>query len=158
MQNFLIRALLTKGGANSHGCQPFFSRDQRVGSAKEIIGSLQLSFHIYLYKEPHANVLQSYDGWNHYQPPYEPPKFNGELPKFEGGGLKVYTGNCHCGAVTLAVKTKPFPEVEVKEDNCSICQRVSPHYLAFIRNTCRNPHRLLLYFSSHYLCPMTNDL
>ncbi|RAL03946.1 GFA family protein [Aspergillus ibericus CBS 121593] len=46
-------------------------------------------------------------------------------PTLEVGseGWKVYTGGCHCGAVGVTVRTKPLPEIEVKEDNCSICQR-----------------------------------
>ncbi|KAJ5647587.1 hypothetical protein N7490_003959 [Penicillium lividum] len=52
---------------------------------------------------------------------YEPPKVSGD-------GLKIYTGGCACGVITLAVKTKPLSEVEIKEDNCSICQRVGHHF------------------------------
>lgn len=37
---------------------------------------------------------------------------------------KLYTGSCQCGAVAFAVKTAPLSEIEVKEDNCSICVRV----------------------------------
>jgi hypothetical protein len=88
-----------------------------------------LSLVLYALQNHTTNTLRRYDGWNHFQPPYDPPKFTGELPKFDGEGLKVYTGSCHCGAVTIAVKTKPFPEVEVKEDNCSICQRVVLRFL-----------------------------
>lgn len=52
--------------------------------------------------------------------------FHGQLPEGSSGdNLKLYTGGCHCGAVTLAVKLGPLSEVEIKEDNCSICQRVS---------------------------------
>jgi len=43
--------------------------------------------------------------------------------------MKLYTGNCHCGDVSIAVKTKPIPEIEVKQDNCSICSRVSTRQL-----------------------------
>lgn len=39
-------------------------------------------------------------------------------------GEKVYTGNCHCGAVKIAIKTKPLPEQLVQRCNCSICIRV----------------------------------
>ncbi|PYH87629.1 hypothetical protein BO71DRAFT_393121 [Aspergillus ellipticus CBS 707.79] len=53
-----------------------------------------------------------------------PPRvFPGPLPEIEGKDLQIYSGGCHCGAVSLAVKTKVLAEVEVKEDNCSICQR-----------------------------------
>ncbi|KAK1984765.1 glutathione-dependent formaldehyde-activating enzyme [Colletotrichum cereale] len=46
--------------------------------------------------------------------------------------LKCYTGGCDCGSVQIAVKTKPLFDVEIKEDNCSICSRngfigVYPH-------------------------------
>lgn len=51
--------------------------------------------------------------------------FRGQAAEVPGDNLKLYTGGCYCGAVTLAVKTKPWSEVEIKEDNCSICQRVS---------------------------------
>lgn len=42
------------------------------------------------------------------------------------GNEKLYTGSCQCGAVAFAVKTAPLNEIEVKEDNCSICVRVRP--------------------------------
>lgn len=44
----------------------------------------------------------------------------------EEKGMEIYPGGCHCGAVTVAVKSNPPPDVEVKEDNCSICRRVRP--------------------------------
>ena len=37
----------------------------------------------------------------------------------------MYTGSCHCGSVKVAVRTKPLPEADVRECNCSICMRVS---------------------------------
>ncbi|GKZ35320.1 hypothetical protein AbraIFM66950_005915 [Aspergillus brasiliensis] len=46
---------------------------------------------------------------------------------------KIYTGSCHCTAVRLSVQSRPLPEIEVKEDNCSICQRNA--------NICIYPHR-----------------
>ena len=39
---------------------------------------------------------------------------------------KIYNGNCHCGAVTYAVKTKPLEEQKVMSCNCSLCTRVRP--------------------------------
>jgi hypothetical protein len=39
-------------------------------------------------------------------------------------GSKLYTGGCHCGAVTIALNDKPLPESKLEEDNCSICARV----------------------------------
>jgi hypothetical protein len=74
-------------------------------------------------------TIERFDGQEHSLPNYDPPPFTGSLPEIEGEGLKVYTGSCHCGDVTLAVKTKPLREVEIKEDNCSICQRVSLKYI-----------------------------
>ncbi|CAI7639643.1 unnamed protein product [Penicillium discolor] len=59
--------------------------------------------------------------------------FRGQAAEVPGDNLKLYTGGCYCGAVTLAVKTKPWSEVEIKEDNCSICQRNA--------NICIYPHR-----------------
>jgi hypothetical protein len=38
---------------------------------------------------------------------------------------KIYNGNCHCGAVTYAVKTKSLEEQKVMSCNCSLCSRVS---------------------------------
>ncbi|KAJ5696617.1 hypothetical protein N7536_007029 [Penicillium majusculum] len=55
---------------------------------------------------------------------YVPTPFPGQVAEVPGDNLKLYTGGCYCGAVTLAVKTKPWSEVEIKEDNCSICQRI----------------------------------
>jgi len=57
-------------------------------------------------------------------PPYQPPPF----PKHPDAdnllsGLKIYNGNCHCGAVTYAVKTKPLEEQKVLCCNCSLCSR-----------------------------------
>jgi hypothetical protein len=45
-------------------------------------------------------------------------------PKEAENGLKVYDGNCHCGAVTYRVKTKQLTETEVMSCNCSLCSRV----------------------------------
>jgi hypothetical protein len=42
-------------------------------------------------------------------------------------GGKLYDGSCHCGAVTLAFKTKPLDETfdgRVIDCDCSICRRV----------------------------------
>ena len=66
---------------------------------------------------------------------YTPPAFSGPIPEVSGEFLEVYTGGCYCGAVTLMVKTKPLPEIEVKEDNCSICQRVCLSLLDYLSLT-----------------------
>ncbi len=59
------------------------------------------------------------------QPVSDRLDFAGPMPEADGEGMKLYTGNCHCGDVSIAVRTKPIPEIEVKQDNCSICCRVS---------------------------------
>ncbi|EIN14567.1 hypothetical protein PUNSTDRAFT_118027 [Punctularia strigosozonata HHB-11173 SS5] len=53
-------------------------------------------------------------------PAYEHPKYTGPeiVPQT---GERLYTGSCHCGGVTLAVRTKPLSLVEVRECDCSIC-------------------------------------
>lgn len=56
---------------------------------------------------------------------YKHPEYPVEDPKGgEQKGMKTYTGSCHCGRVMLAVRSKPLPEVEVLECDCSICGRV----------------------------------
>ncbi|KAL0944722.1 glutathione-dependent formaldehyde-activating gfa [Colletotrichum truncatum] len=60
------------------------------------------------------------------------PEFRGMQPKVTEEHLRLYQGACDCGAVQVALKIKPLAEVEVKEDNCSICVRngfigVYPH-------------------------------
>jgi len=62
-----------------------------------------------------------YDGAS-LDPPYEPPSpMKHDL--VPGDGEKIYTGSCHCGAVKVAVQSKPLPEMKVHECNCSICSR-----------------------------------
>ncbi|OJK00194.1 hypothetical protein ASPACDRAFT_60044 [Aspergillus aculeatus ATCC 16872] len=39
--------------------------------------------------------------------------------------LKTYRGGCHCGATQITVTSPPLRHVQVKEDNCSICQRAA---------------------------------
>lgn len=67
------------------------------------------------------------------EPLYLPQKFTGPEPTANIKGAKLYTGGCHCGAVTIAFKAKPFPikgeqvfeEVEyIQECNCRTCVRV----------------------------------
>ncbi|KAI1409676.1 glutathione-dependent formaldehyde-activating enzyme [Hypoxylon sp. FL1857] len=58
--------------------------------------------------------------------PYEPPKYTGPEPKAEIEGGKLYTGSCHCGAVRVALKSKPLDKSftdKIVECNCSICGR-----------------------------------
>ncbi|KAI1142300.1 glutathione-dependent formaldehyde-activating enzyme [Hypoxylon sp. FL0543] len=61
-----------------------------------------------------------------YRKPYEPPRFTGPEPKAEIEGGKLYTGSCHCGAVRVALKSKPLDKSftdMILECNCSICHR-----------------------------------
>ncbi|KAL7820670.1 glutathione-dependent formaldehyde-activating enzyme [Trichoderma gracile] len=58
---------------------------------------------------------------------YQPPKHKGDMPRIVEGG-KLYTGSCHCGAVTVALSCRPLQESSeggVIVCNCHICQRVS---------------------------------
>ncbi|KAI0388775.1 glutathione-dependent formaldehyde-activating enzyme [Xylariaceae sp. FL0594] len=62
-------------------------------------------------------------------PVYEAPKYKGPEPTPTvdvGPDAKLYTGSCHCGAVTLALKSKPLDKdygKRVTECNCSSCGR-----------------------------------
>ncbi|KAI0159728.1 glutathione-dependent formaldehyde-activating enzyme [Xylariaceae sp. FL1272] len=71
--------------------------------------------------------LKKFDGANIIQPPYDAPNFTGPEPTAEVEGGKLYTGSCHCGAVTLAVKNKPIvkeSDETLMECNCSTCAKV----------------------------------
>ncbi|KAH7107469.1 Mss4-like protein [Auriculariales sp. MPI-PUGE-AT-0066] len=67
--------------------------------------------------------IGSYDGAA-LPPAYVPPKYTGP-EVVPGEGEKLYTGSCHCGALTLALRSKPLPDVAVKECNCTICTKDS---------------------------------
>ncbi|KAI1190440.1 glutathione-dependent formaldehyde-activating enzyme [Nemania serpens] len=58
---------------------------------------------------------------------YDAPKFTGPEPSLdiEGGGGQLYTGSCHCGTVTAALKSKPIDKAlqGLVECTCSICSR-----------------------------------
>ncbi|RYP90095.1 hypothetical protein DL770_003787 [Monosporascus sp. CRB-9-2] len=67
-----------------------------------------------------------------FAPVYEPPAYTGPEPKAEVEGGKLYTGSCHCGAVRVAVKTKPLDktyEGPIYDCNCSICGRHGPLWI-----------------------------
>jgi len=60
------------------------------------------------------------------EPAYVPTPHKGPEPKAKGENEKLYTGSCHCGAVTVAVTTEPLDETykgRILECNCSICER-----------------------------------
>ncbi|KAJ3944380.1 uncharacterized protein N0V96_005910 [Colletotrichum fioriniae] len=68
---------------------------------------------------------KTYDGAS-YGAKYEPHTHKGPGPTAEVEGGKLYTGSCHCGALTVAVVSKPIDETYedgVVECNCSICER-----------------------------------
>ncbi|KAI1090966.1 hypothetical protein F5B19DRAFT_296257 [Rostrohypoxylon terebratum] len=59
-------------------------------------------------------------------PTWTPPRFTSDPPLAEIENGKVYTGGCHCGAITLALKSKPIDstyEADLLECDCSICTR-----------------------------------
>ncbi|OTA08545.1 glutathione-dependent formaldehyde-activating enzyme [Trichoderma parareesei] len=56
---------------------------------------------------------------------YQPPEHKGDMPRIVEGG-QLYTGSCHCGAVTVALSCRPLKESSVEGVvvcNCHICQR-----------------------------------
>ena len=59
--------------------------------------------------------------------PYKPIEYTGPQPTAEMEGGKLYTGSCHCGALTIAVKSPPLDETYDKylaSCNCSHCGRM----------------------------------
>lgn len=77
------------------------------------------------------------------RPAYKPREFAGPLPTADVENPSIFTGGCHCGNVSIAVKAKPLPskgqalpEIRgpgspfsehmeyIQECNCSICIRV----------------------------------
>ncbi|KAF3061925.1 hypothetical protein GL218_04093 [Daldinia childiae] len=73
------------------------------------------------------NILKFYADNKEFRGPYKTPKFTGPEPKAVIEGGKVYTGSCHCGAVKVALKTKPLDKTStetIMECNCSICNRM----------------------------------
>lgn len=69
--------------------------------------------------------IQPFDGGS-LGAPYQPPKDFPALKTEVDEGLKLYHGNCHCGAITWTVKHKSLEEAEVTACNCSWCRRASP--------------------------------
>lgn len=71
--------------------------------------------------------IKSFDGKTELPGEWTATPFQGPLPAGGPPDGKVYTGGCHCGAVTLAVRTGDLEhqDADIREDNCSICQRVS---------------------------------
>ncbi|KAI1481529.1 glutathione-dependent formaldehyde-activating enzyme [Daldinia eschscholtzii] len=74
------------------------------------------------------NIMKFYANNKEFRGPYKAPKFTGPEPKAVIEGAKIYTGSCHCGAVRLALKSKPLDKNStepIKECNCSICNRMA---------------------------------
>jgi len=62
-----------------------------------------------------------------YGDPYVAAKFAGQEPRAEMENAKTYYGGCHCGAVTVAMKSEgPVTDKKrrINECDCSICIRV----------------------------------
>ncbi|KAK8090807.1 glutathione-dependent formaldehyde-activating enzyme [Apiospora phragmitis] len=78
-----------------------------------------------------TDVTFSFDGAS-FPPPYDPPLFVGPEPQANVRGGTVYHGSCHCGAVTLALRSKPLDRSYssgMAECNCSICSRLGVAWL-----------------------------
>jgi hypothetical protein len=59
-------------------------------------------------------------------PAHETPKYTSPEPSANVEGGQLYTGSCHCGAVMLALKSKPIDKTyteRIAVCNCSICER-----------------------------------
>ncbi|KAI1427815.1 glutathione-dependent formaldehyde-activating enzyme [Xylaria sp. FL1777] len=96
------------------------------GDEKEI----EIGINIRLFQHGQIDIwklpLKKFDGASLFQPAYEPPKFTGIEPTVEIEGGKLYTGSCHCGAITLALKSKPLDKDftgDIVECNCSSCAK-----------------------------------
>lgn len=98
------------------------------------------------------------------EPLYHAPKsFSNLVAKDE---LKIYNGNCHCGAVTYSVRSELLTQTgpPVCECDCSICSRVSSIFSFFARGLTPHiywpnptkkyatPERLSLDLSPHRRC------
>ncbi|KAH8652126.1 glutathione-dependent formaldehyde-activating enzyme [Xylariales sp. PMI_506] len=60
--------------------------------------------------------------------PYAAPEYTGPEPKMKAEDDHLYTGSCHCGAVKVAVNSKPLDKTfsePVYECNCSGCIRAA---------------------------------
>ncbi|KAH6887496.1 glutathione-dependent formaldehyde-activating enzyme [Thelonectria olida] len=82
-----------------------------------------------------AHAIQGIDTWSLERSPYdgaalgdkhEAPAYSGTQPEEQIDGGKVHTGSCHCGAVQVALSSKPIDSTfsdKIGECNCSICER-----------------------------------
>jgi hypothetical protein len=83
------------------------------------------NFHEYFEANKHDNPPVNFAA---VEPQYKAPPFPSH-PDADNlqPDQKIYNGNCHCGAVAYAVKTKPLEEQKVMSCNCSLCSRVRLH-------------------------------
>ncbi|KAI1268989.1 glutathione-dependent formaldehyde-activating enzyme [Xylariaceae sp. FL1019] len=101
--------------------------------------------------------LKKFDGANIIQPAYDIPKFTGPEPTAEVEGGKLYTGSCHCGAVTLAVKNKPIvkeSEETFMECDCSTCAKAGAvwNYPTKSQVVIQGKENLELYITGNKTC------
>ncbi|KAI1364087.1 glutathione-dependent formaldehyde-activating enzyme [Xylaria arbuscula] len=90
----------------------------------------ELGINIRLFQHGQVDIwklpLKKFDGASLLQPSYEPPRYLGPEPVVEFEESKLYTGSCHCGVVTLALKCKALSKhtsEQILECNCSHCIR-----------------------------------
>ncbi|TDZ24852.1 Centromere protein V [Colletotrichum orbiculare MAFF 240422] len=93
--------------------------------------------------------------------PYVKPKHKGPLPA-PIDGQKLYTGSCHCGAVTLALMSKPLDETFdglTAECDCSSCQRNAYRWIYPSKEQvvlhASNPSNIGRYSFAHYIVDKT---
>ena len=103
----------------------------------------------------------SFDGAS-LPPAYQPPEYTGPEPTAEIEGAKLYTGSCHCGAVRVALKSKPLDKTydeSILDCSCSHCRKVRPLslplsfpflHLALYQST-NPPHPLVFCLSLSFL-------
>ncbi|PMD54089.1 uncharacterized protein K444DRAFT_598507 [Hyaloscypha bicolor E] len=79
------------------------------------------NFHEYFEANKHDNPPVNFAA---VEPQYKAPPFPSH-PDADNlqPDQKICNGNCHCGAVAYAVKTKPLEEQKVMSCNCSLCSR-----------------------------------
>jgi hypothetical protein len=95
----------------SEGCGCCLSDDQPVRDC--VSGALTAEYTTYYFRFDGAALPPAYDA----------PRCSGpELTTEEGE--EVYRGSCHCGAIALAVRTRPLSEVNITECQCTRCAAV----------------------------------
>lgn len=112
-----------------------------------------------------ALKINKYDGLPR-EPKYIPPSFTGSepTPTTEFKDPKLYTGGCHCGAVTIALKTDGPLSNDAEgflQCDCSICMRngtilayPSPSQVSVTNAESLTPYSFARKFQSHDFCPV----